>query len=82
MATVDNIRNGLIEKILTIRNKKFLLALDNLISSNSANDEVFELTHEQILMLKISEEDIQSGRTVSEEELKYKTNAWLKNKKS
>jgi hypothetical protein len=30
MATVDNIRNGLIGKILSIRNKDFLVALDKL----------------------------------------------------
>lgn len=34
MATIDKIRNGLIEKILNIRNKDFLLALDTLISTS------------------------------------------------
>jgi len=35
MATVDEIRSGLIDKILTIKNKDFLMVLDNLVSSNS-----------------------------------------------
>ncbi|MGM1056787.1 MAG: hypothetical protein ACQEWG_12935 [Bacteroidota bacterium] len=47
MATVDKIRSGLIDKILTIRNKDFLIALDNLISSSSADTEILELTAEQ-----------------------------------
>jgi len=37
MATVDNIRNGLIDKILSIKNKDFLVALDNLITSSSSD---------------------------------------------
>jgi len=32
MATVDKIRTGLIDKILSIKNKDFLEALDKLIS--------------------------------------------------
>ncbi len=32
MTTVDKIRNGLIDKILTIKNKDFLEALDTLVS--------------------------------------------------
>lgn len=81
MATVENLRNSLIEKILTIRNKKILIALDKLIATNSGNDEVFEFNEEQILLLQMSDEDINANRIVSEEELKYKTNEWLKNKK-
>ncbi len=35
MTSEDNIRNNLINKILAIRNKEFLMALDQLISSSS-----------------------------------------------
>ncbi|TXD82226.1 hypothetical protein ESY86_15460 [Subsaximicrobium wynnwilliamsii] len=61
MATVDNIRNGLIDKILSIKNKDFLQALDNLITSSSSSSELVELTNEQKVMLEISEEDIKNG---------------------
>lgn len=47
MATVDNIRNGLIDKILSIRNKDFLVALDKLITSSSSESDIIELTQEQ-----------------------------------
>ena len=47
MATVDKIRTGLIDKILSIKNKDFLEALDKLISSSKSESEIVELTNEQ-----------------------------------
>lgn len=67
MATVDKIRSGLIDKILSIRNKEFLLALDSLISSSSTDNEIVELTAEQKEMLEMSEVDIKNGRLISQE---------------
>jgi len=77
MATVDKIRNGLIDKILTIRNKDFLVALDNLISSSSTDNEIVELTNEQKEMLKMSELDIQNGRLISQEAMDKRNLEWL-----
>lgn len=54
MATVDNIRNGLIDKILSIKNKDFLVALDNLITSSSSDLGTIELTKAQKIMLEMS----------------------------
>jgi len=81
METVDQIRNRLIGKILTITNKDFLLALNNLISSSSVASAEIELTEEQELMLQMSEDDIHYGRTISQDDLKTKTKAWLNTKK-
>jgi len=77
MATIDNIRNGLIDKILTIQNKEFLVALDNLISSSSTENEVVELTKEQKKMLEMSEADIQNGRLISQEAMDKRNLEWL-----
>jgi len=77
MATVDKIRSRLIDKILTIRNKDFLLALDNLISSSSADSEKVELTPEQRQMLEMSEKDIKDGRLVSQEAMDKRNLEWL-----
>ena len=77
MATVDKIRNGLIDKILTIRNKDFLLALDYLITSSSAEGDTVELTPEQIQMLQMSEEDIKAGRLISQEAMDNRNLEWL-----
>lgn len=78
MATVDKIRNGLIDKILTIKNKDFLLALDNLISSSAADSETVQLSSEQKEMLEMSDKDIRDGRLVSQEAMDKRNLEWLK----
>ena len=77
MATVDKIRNGLIDKILVIKNKDFLIALDNLIQSSSAESEIVELTPEQKEMLQMSKEDIEEGRLISQEAMDKRNLEWL-----
>jgi len=77
MATVDKIRSGLIDKILTIKNKDFLLELDNLISSSSPDNEVVELSTEQKEMLDMSKMDIKNGRLISQEAMDKRNIEWL-----
>lgn len=77
MATVDHIRNGLIDKILSIKNKDFLEALDQLVSSRTSEADVVELTDEQKKMLEISEEDIKNGRLISQEAMDKRNLEWL-----
>lgn len=77
MASVDKIRNGLIEKILAIRNKDFLIALDLLISSNSEHSDTIKLTDEQKLMIEMSEKDIQSGKLISQDAMSKRNIEWL-----
>lgn len=77
MATVDKIRSGLIDKILSIRNKDFLLALDSLISSSSTDNEIVELTAEQKEMLEMSEADIKNGKLISQEAMDKRNLEWL-----
>ena len=77
MASVDKIRNGLINKILSIRNKEFLEALDKLISSSIPDSGIVELTDEQKEMLQMSESDIKNGRMISQEEMDKRNLEWL-----
>jgi hypothetical protein len=77
MATVGNIRNSLINKILAIKDKEVLSALEKLISLKG-DDEAIELTEEQRILLEMSEDDIANGRMVAEEELFYQQREWLK----
>jgi len=77
MATLDNIRNGLIDKILSIRNKDFLVALDKLISSSSSESEIVELTDEQRTMLEMSEQDIKNGKLISQDAIDKRNLEWL-----
>lgn len=76
MAAVDNIRNSLISKILTIKDKSILTAIEDLVNSSSKNQKV-ELTEEQILMLEMSEKDIKEGNVISQEELFKREREWL-----
>lgn len=77
MMTVDNLRDGLIEKILSIKNKNFLETLDNLISSSSSELEIVELSNAQKTMLEMSEIDIQEGQLVSQEAIDKRNLEWL-----
>lgn len=77
MATIDKIRNGLIDKILSIKNKDYLEALDKLISSSASDSEIVELTDEQKIMLEMSEEDIKNGKLISQEAMDKRNLEWL-----
>ena len=77
MSTVDKIRTGLIDKILAIRNKEFLEALDTLVSTSPMDSEIQELTGEQKEMLEMSEDDIKNGRLISQEAMDKRNLEWL-----
>lgn len=77
MATVDKIRNGLIDKILAIKNKDFLEALDTLISSSESESKVIDLTDDQKQMLEMSEADIKNGKLISQDAMAKRNLEWL-----
>ncbi|MEL1246380.1 hypothetical protein AAEO56_19055 [Flavobacterium sp. DGU11] len=78
MTVEDNIRNNIIDKLLTISNKDYLSALYQLISTSKVNDDVIQLSESQILMLNMSEEDIKNNRVMSQEDLDKMDLEWLK----
>lgn len=78
MASVDNIRNGIIDKLLTISNKDYLNALYQLVQSSSVDKDKVKLTNEQILMLKLSDKDIKNGKLISQSQLDKDDLKWLK----
>ena len=75
MATVDKIRNSLIDKIISIRDKEILEAIDKLVSL-SASD-IVELTNEQKKMLQMSEDDIENGQLISQDQMNKHNLEWL-----
>lgn len=77
MSTIDNIRNGLIDKILSIKNKDLLLALDKLITSSASSSDLVELTNEQKTMLEMSEDDIKNGELISQDAMNKRNLEWL-----
>lgn len=78
MAAVDDIRNELIDKILSIKNRDFLEALDKLVSSKTSESDIIELTSEQKAMLEMSEQDIKDGKLISQEAIDKRNLEWLK----
>ncbi len=77
MATIDKIRKGLIDRILSIQNKEFLQALDKIISTTISESEILELTSEQKSMLEMSEKDIKDGNLISQDEMSKRNVEWL-----
>ena len=80
MAQVDVIRNGIIDKLLSISDKDYLMALLRLVDNSAVEDEKIKLTKEQKLMLEMSKADIQNGRTISQNDLDKNDLEWLKGK--
>ncbi len=78
MAQVDLIRNGIIDKLLAISDKDYLMALMHLVDNSNVQNEKITLTKEQKLMLEMSENDIQNGRLISQTDLDKSDLEWLK----
>ena len=78
MRAVDNLRNNIIDKLLTISNKDYLSALNQLIEKSSVDNDIVKLSEEQILMLNMSDEDIKNNRYISQSELDKSDLEWLK----
>jgi len=78
MATIDNLRNSIIDKLLTITNKDYLFALHKLVENSQVDDDVVKLTEEQKLMLQLSDHDIKNNRLISQSQLDKSDRKWLK----
>jgi hypothetical protein len=78
MAQVDNLRNGIIEKLMSISNKDYLKALYELIDNSKHEKGKINLTEEQILMLKLSDKDIKQGRLKPQNQIDKEDLQWLK----
>ena len=80
MAQVDVIRNGIIDKLLAISDKEYLMALLRLVDNSAVQDERIKLSKEQKLMLEMSEADILGGQTISQNDLDRNDLEWLNGK--
>jgi hypothetical protein len=79
MATIDNLRNSIIDKLLTITNKDYLSALHKLVENSQVDEDIVKLTEEQKLMLQLSDNDIKNNRLISQSQLDKNDRKWLKN---
>ena len=80
MAQIDIIRNGIIDKLLAISDKSFLLKLLTQIESSSSEMKPTKLSSEQKLMLEMSQVDVGAGKTVSLSDLDKADFKWLNEK--
>ena len=72
MNSADNLRNSIIDELLTISNKDYLLALYQLEEKSTAGSDVVKLSEEQMLMLEMSDKDIENGKLISQDQLDKK----------
>ena len=73
----DILRNNIIDKLLTITNKDYLSALYQLIEKSSVDTDVVKLSEEQIIMLQLSDIDIEEGNLISQAELDKRDLQWV-----
>lgn len=78
MTATDHIRNGIMEKLLTISNKDYLTVLFQVVQSRSTDKDVVKLTEEQVVMLNLSEKDIKDGKLIFHSQLDKADLEWLK----
>lgn len=76
MESIDTIRDNIIDRVNSITDIDYLTAIQSLLNRN--DDEIENLSDEQILMLKMSDKDIESGNLFSQEELDKTDLEWLK----
>lgn len=78
MNDADRIRNNIIDKLITISNEEYLSALYDLVNQSAAQNDIVQLSEAQILMLNMSEDDIENGRLITQEDLDKMDLEWLK----
>jgi 2-phospho-L-lactate transferase/gluconeogenesis factor (CofD/UPF0052 family) len=73
-------RNRLIDQLMAIKDADYLQALSNMIDRSHIEADVVPLSEEQKIMLTMSEEDINAGRTIDQNVLNEQELRWLKGK--
>lgn len=80
MISTTDIRNKIIDQIMAIKDAEFLRALSEMIDKSHVQEKAVQLTEEQKIMLAMSEEDIEAGRTIDQLTLNESELEWLKRK--
>jgi hypothetical protein len=80
MISTTDIRNKVIDQLMAIKDAEFLRALSEMIDRAHVQEKAIQLTEEQKIMLAMSEDDIQAGRTIDQFTLNERELEWLKRK--
>ena len=75
--TIEQIQQGIIDKILLLNNQDLLLAIDTLLGQSIRDIDVCKISDQQRQVLQVSEEDIKHNRLVSDEEVNREEDLWL-----
>jgi hypothetical protein len=76
MDTLNEIRNRVIDSLMSIDNSQYLQALEKMIKSSNVEHNKTPLTEEQKIMLAMSEGDIQKGRMIDQDSLSNQELQW------
>lgn len=77
MRTTEKLRNNLIDKILSIKDKEILSAIDKLLESTVKSDAVVQLSDEQKILIEAGLKDIKAKRLIDDEQLNKEEDEWL-----
>ena len=79
MENLEVLRSRLVEKIFSTQNVNLLKAVEDIFSSiQNGENEAYLFSDSQKEMLRIAEEDIKYGRTISDEDLRKMDEEWMK----
>jgi len=77
MATIEQIRNNLIDKLLAISNRDIIASLDKLLETTIGEKDVYKVSRQQAIILKASETDILNGDLILDEQINQEEDLWL-----
>jgi hypothetical protein len=77
MASTEQIRNNLIDKLLSINNRDIIVSLDKLLESTITEKNIYKVSKQQKLVLAASETDIKNGDLILDEEVNREEDLWL-----
>lgn len=75
---VDDLKFNLLDKLISIKDEQLLNKINELIGEVDLEQTIIKLSDAQKNMLMKSEEDIQNGNFISDEELNDEEEKWLK----
>ena len=73
----NNLKYTLLDKLISIQDIKLLEKVNAIIGNVDINASVFKITENQKSMLLKSEEDIEKGNFISDDELNEEEDKWL-----
>ena len=77
MEAADHLRNNIVNQLLTISDPEYLAAIYKIVKQGTRENGTAQLSDEQILMLQMSEYDIENGNLITQSELDKSDLEWL-----